>query len=152
MGEARLMKIIPYKLKTTNDLLTSNAGLICIAELMQQIDFSTKVDNLFPQSGSNRGFKPSIFVSSMVLMLHQGGTCLDDMRYIEEDKALLGLIGLKSIPKAGSVGDWLRRMNKDGVEASGNILTDLVKVALGKCKAVTLDIDATLSDVRLVDH
>jgi len=143
--KARLLKILPYTLKTTNDLLTSNAGLLCVAELMQQIGFSKLVDEHFPQSGSNRGYKPSTFVSSMMLMLHQGGDVLDDIRYIGEDKALLKIIALEAIPKAGSIGYWLRRMGATGVEASKNILTELVSFSLGKCKAVTLDIDATLS-------
>ena len=38
------MNILPYKLSTTNDLLTSRAGLITLAQLMQSIGFSNLVD------------------------------------------------------------------------------------------------------------
>ena len=139
------MKILPYTLKSTKDLLTSNAGLIAVAELMEKLDFVALVDKHFPQPGSNRGYPPSLFVSSLVLMLHQGGTSLDDIQYIEKDKALLSLMNLKEIPKPGSTGGWLRRIGNDGIQASGKLLTELVSISLGQCKAVTLDIDATLS-------
>ncbi len=90
-NRTRLMNILPYKLSTTNDLLTSRAGLITIAQLMHSIGFTDLVDQHFPAPGSNRGFKPSVFVNAMMLMLHEGGTCLDDLRYIHDDQALLQL-------------------------------------------------------------
>lgn len=139
------MKIVPYSMESTKDLLTSNAGLITVAELMQQINFETLADDFFPQPQSNRGYRPSLFVISLVLMLHEGGTSLDDIQYIEKDGALLKLMGLTNIPKSGSIGDWLRRLGDDGVQASGKLLTELVCISLGNCRSVTLDIDATLS-------
>jgi hypothetical protein len=139
------MNIIPYELATTNDLLTSRAGLITIAQLMKSIGFSQIVDLHFPQPNSNRGFKPSLFVNSTILMLHEGGACLDDLRYIREDKALCRLLGIKKIPEADSMGDWLRRIGQIGVTASTEVNRYLIQTTLGYRKDVTLDIDATLS-------
>jgi len=53
------MNILPYKLTTTNDQLTSRAGLLTIAQLMQSMQLGEHIDQQFPQPGSNRGFKPS---------------------------------------------------------------------------------------------
>ena len=139
------MKILPYKLSITNDLLTSRAGLITIAQLMQSIGFSNLVDQHFPAPRSNRGFKPSVFVNSMMLMLHEGGSCLDDLRFIRDDKALLQILGITSIPQADSMGDWLRRTGHVGVNAVAEINKPIIKLALRDCSSITLDIDATLS-------
>jgi len=137
--------MIPYELATTNDLLTSRAGLITIAQLMNSIGFSQLVDQHFPQPKSNRGFKASLFVNAMILMLHEGGSCLDDLRYIREDQALCRLLGIKQIPQSDSMGDWLRRVGEIGVTASTEINRHLIQLALHHRKEVTLDIDATLS-------
>jgi hypothetical protein len=69
------MNILPYNLSTTNDLLTSRGGLICIAQMMEKIGFCEAVDKYFPVSQSNRGYRPSVFVDSLMLMFKEGGTC-----------------------------------------------------------------------------
>lgn len=139
------MNILPYELANTNDLLTSRAGLIAIAQLMNSIGFTQLIDRYFPKPRSNRGFKASRFVNAMILMLHEGGSCLDDLRYIREDRALGRLLGIKQIPQSDSMGDWLRRVGQVGVAASVEVNRHLIQFALHKCKEVTLDIDATLS-------
>ena len=98
------MNILPFELESTNDLLTSRAGLVCVAELMKSLNFFDLVDQHFPAPGSNRGFKPSVFVNSLVLMLHDGGECLDDLRHVRDDSALRQLLGLKTVPQASSMG------------------------------------------------
>lgn len=137
--------MIPYELATTNDLLTSRAGLVTIAQLMDSMSFSELVDQHFPKPKSNRGFKASRFVNAMILMLHEGGTCLDDLRYIRNDQALCRLLGIKQIPEADSMGDWLRRLGQVGVKAVTEINRTVLQLALHHRKKVTLDIDATLS-------
>jgi len=139
------MDILPYKLSTTNDLLTSRAGLVCIAEMMNQLGFTAWVNRYFPAPKSNRGFKPDVFVNAIVLMLHEGGRCLDDLRHIRDDEALRTLLGLPSIPESDSVGDWLRRHGQEGVLAVTEINRCLLERSLSKHQRVTLDIDATLT-------
>jgi hypothetical protein len=139
------MNIIPYQLTTTNDLLTARAGLVCIAEVMKGIDFSGLVDRYFPAPQSNRGFKPCVFVNALMLMLHEGGRCLDDLRHIRDDEALRTLLGLPCIPESDSVGDWLRRCGQAGVSGATEVNRCLLAHTLTGIQSVTLDIDATLS-------
>lgn len=141
------MKILPYKLSITDDLLTSRAGLVCLGEVMTGIKFSQCVDTHFPSPKSNRGFEASVFVNALVFMLHEGGNCLDDVRYIRDDKALRELMGLTEAPESDSIGDWLRRYgeNNVGVNAVTDINRSTLSYGLGELKPVTLDIDATLS-------
>ncbi len=139
------MKILPYQIKTTNNLLTSRAGLLSIAELMKSLGLAERIDACFPQPGSNRGFRPSVFMETLILMQHEGGFHLDDVRYLQEDSALQTMLGLNQIPQAASLGNWLRRMGKHAQwnAALTQVNQAVLQSTLHQCKAITLDIDAT---------
>ena len=143
--QTRLMNILPYSIANTNDLLTGRGGLICVAELMRRIGFSSWVKQHFPAPGSNRGYAPAEVVTLWMLMLHEGARSLEDVRHIREDKALRTLLGLRRLPSADMLGDWLRRLGKDeaGIKALVKINRRLLGWGLGRCRRVTLDIDAT---------
>ena len=121
------MNILPFELESTNDFLTSRAGLVCAAELMKSLSLTDLLDNHFPTPGSNRGFKPSTFVNSLILMMHDGGKCLDDLRFIRNDLALRQLIGLKTVPQADSTGGWLRRLGQRGVSGIAKVNRSVLK-------------------------
>jgi hypothetical protein len=55
------------------------------------------------------------------------------------------LLGLKSLPSADALGDWLRRLGKSktGINALAQVNKSVLRGALHNCKQVTLDIDAT---------
>jgi len=137
--------MLPYKLDTTNDLFTSRAGLICIAQVMEQLKLSKLIDHHFPLPKSNRGFNPSVFIQTLILMQHEGSFHLDDVRHINEDEALREILELKKIPQASTLGEWLRKMGKntDSFSAWQSVNKVVLKAALHHCKKVTLDIDAT---------
>ena len=146
MGEqTRPMKSLPYKLKTTNDILTSRSGLILLAEVMSQLKLTQLVDQHFPLPGSNRGYSASDYVNTFVMLLNEGGRCLEDVRHLKRESSLLSVLGLNTIPSADAMGDWLRRLgqSKTGINALAQINKSLLSAALNKCKQVTLDIDAT---------
>ncbi len=137
--------MLPYQLETTNDLLTSRpAGLLSIAELMNSLGLADRINTCFPQPGSNRGFKPSVFMETLILMQHEGGFHLDDVRYVQEDVALQTLLGLEQTPQAVSLGNWLRRMGKhpNWTAALTQVNQTVLQSTLHKRKAITLDIDA----------
>lgn len=139
------MNILPYRIANTNDLLTSRGGLVCLAEWMRQIDFPAWVQHHFPKPGSNRGYGPAEVVTLWMLMLHEGARCLEDVRHIRADPALRKLLGLRRLPSADMLGDWLRRLGRDGVgiEALVEVNRRLLALTLRGCDEVTLDIDAT---------
>ncbi len=61
------------------DLLTSRSGLICIAQVMEQLNLAEWVDQCFPLPSSNRGFNPSVFIQTLILMQHEGSFHLEDV-------------------------------------------------------------------------
>lgn len=137
------MNILPYNLSITDELLTSRGGLLAIATLMDKLKLSQLIDKHFVLPKSNRGFNPSVFINSLILMHHEGGIRLDDLKYLKKDEAITKLLGLKNIPQPDSVGDWLRRMGISGVNALSLINKELCRIALKDTKKITLDIDAS---------
>jgi len=137
--------ILPYKLNTTNDLLTSRAGLLATGQLIETLNLAKHIDQHFPLPKSNRGFRPSEFIKTFILMQHEGSFHLDDVRHLQEDEALRTILELNKLPKATTLGDWLRRMGSqpDIQSAWVSVNKVLLQSALHRCKKITLDIDAT---------
>ena len=145
MQQLKAKSMLPYKLDTTNDLLTSRAGLVCIAQVMEQLKLAELIDQHFPLPKSNRGFNPSVFIQTLILMQHEGSFHLEDVRHLNDDAALREILDLKTIPQASTLGEWLRKTGKktSSLSAWNEVNKAVLKVALHQCKKITLDIDAT---------
>jgi hypothetical protein len=92
--------ILPHKLATTNDQLTSRGGLLAISQFMESMQLAERVDKHFPKPKSNRDFMLSTYIQTLVLMQHQGHFHLDEVRHLSEDTALTDVRGLTTIPHA----------------------------------------------------
>ena len=139
------MNILPYKLKSTNEQLTSRAGLLLVAQMMNQLELSKSIDNYFPAPKSNRGIPASSYLETLILMQHEGSFHLDDVKHFHEDEALTQVLGIKQMPKASALGNWLRRTGNDGqgMKSLSCVSKRVLKTALHRRKGITLDIDAT---------
>ena len=126
-------------------MLTSRAGLLAIGQLMDSLSLTERIDKHFPQPKSNRGYKPSEFIKTLILMQHEGSFHLDEVRHIQDDEALRTVLDLEKLPQATTIGDWLRRMGSQPQiqEAWVKVNKAVLQSALHRCKKVTLDIDAT---------
>ncbi len=102
--------IFPIKIEITREKLTAWGGLALMAEFNHGIGPWELTDRYLPEPGSNRGFKPSVLVDTLVLMLQGGGRSLEDIRELKYEEGLMKLINIKNIPDPDSVGDWARRM------------------------------------------
>jgi len=112
---------------------------------MDSLSLTERIDKHFPQPKSNRGYKPSEFIKTLILMQHEGSFHLDEVRHIQDDEALRTVLDIKKLPQATTIGDWLRRMgNQPQIqEAWVKVNKAVLQSALHRCKKVTLDIDAT---------
>ena len=138
--------ILPIKTETTDETLTSHAGLFLFGEFVHGLELSKYIDEYMPEPGSNAGFKPSMYVNPLLLMLHGGGRYLEDIREIEMDAGLQKLLPIKKIPSPDAFGDWLRRMGDEGglygLQQVNRKILDL-ELVREKRRGYTLDIDAT---------
>ena len=139
------MNILPHKLKLSKEAITAQSGLLAPLQLMQSLGFAHCIDQNFPAPKRKSGFPASTYLQSIILLLHSGGTRLDDMRTLRNDAALVSLLDIPCFPSSRAVGAWLHRMSKEQsvTKAQQAVNQLLLQATLGNCKRVTLDIDAT---------
>ena len=77
---------------------------------MEQLELSKSIDAYFPAPKSNRGIPASSYLETLILMPHEGSFHLDDVKHLHDDTALTQVLGIKQIPNASALGNWLRRM------------------------------------------
>ena len=137
--------LLPIKLEQSEERLTSLAGLVVVEELARAKGLWRRVDELFPGPGSGHGYAASEYVRPLVWMLHAGGRRLEDVRELRAEQGVLAHLGLKELPSADAIGDWLRRMGSRGVGALEELNRELIQGYLDVEPAeVTLDVDATI--------
>jgi hypothetical protein len=135
--------ILPIKLERSSERLTSLGGLVVLEELARAVGLWEEVDRALAGPKSGRGYAPQAFVQGLVWMLHAGGRRLEDLRELRAEQEVLGALGLKALPDAGTVGDWLRRQGEKGAAAIAQISRKLIAPCLESAEEVTLDVDAT---------
>ncbi len=105
---------LPFKVVGTNESLIGRTGLVLPYEMARALKLPQIIDRELPPPGSGHGYEPSQFVMPLILVLHGGGKKLEDLRGIKGEVSLRELLEMKELPVSGTVGDWLRRMGKDG--------------------------------------
>ena len=84
------MDILTYKTAHSTHTLSSRTGLVVLGELIRRLKLSETVDRLMPKTErSNRTYRSSTIVNTFMLMLHEGGRSLDDVRRLRDESALL---------------------------------------------------------------
>ena len=139
------MRIANYKIKSSKELLTSQAGAILFGEFIEKIGFYKSLDSHMSLPGNHRGYEAKVYMSSLMLMLHVGGKYIEDLRLIDRDVAMKRLLGLK-VPSSSAMGDWLYRTGiGTGIDELRKVNNDILKLGLAEIseKDLTLDIDAT---------
>jgi len=89
------MDIVNDRIADTKHALTSRAGLVTVGELIQQLKLPEFIDRLLPKAGRSRAYATSQLFNTFMLMLHDGARCLDDVRRLRQEPALMQLLGLK---------------------------------------------------------
>jgi hypothetical protein len=138
--------VLRFKLEMTRDLITAHAGLALLGEFAVGLGLNKALDRYLPGPGSGVGYLASEHVFPLIVMLNGGGRSLEDTREIRGDVGLREVLGLKDMPSADAVGDWLRRGGrKGGLEGLEKVNRKILKRGLKgrKRKDYTLDIDAT---------
>jgi len=100
--------VLDFKIESTEEELTAHGGLALLAEYNHGMGLRQLADQHLPVPGSSRGYAPSVFVESLVLLLQGGGQTLEDLRELEQEAALMKLVGREVIPDPDTLGDWLR--------------------------------------------
>lgn len=132
------------RLERTDERLTRRSGLVLIDRFGKRLDIAKRIDSVFPPPGSNRGFLPSAFVTTLTEMMIDGATCLEDVRTFRDDAAYKAMTDRDRYPTSDALGDWLRRHGeRDGAAHVGQVNGELVRTMTFE-RDLTLDIDTTL--------
>jgi len=124
--------------------LTRRSGLVLIDRFGKRLDIAKRIDSAFPPPGSNRGFLPSTFVTTLIEMMIDGATYLEDVRAFHEDTAYQAMTNREHYPTSDALGDWLRRHGaNDGPAHIGHVNSELVRTMTFE-RDLTLDSDTTL--------
>ena len=139
-------KVLPFKLETTNDVITPHAGLAVFGEFIHATDVINQINRELPAPGSNRGYLPALFIVPLLLMLHGGGRSLEDLRKIRADSGLQEILKMETLPSSDATGAWLGRIgNNSGLAGLQKVNNNIVRRAIKRDdnSEFTLDIDAT---------
>ena len=138
------------KLKQTFEPLTGQGGFLAFGEYLRGMKLRERVATHLPAPGSNRGFGPDVFVQTLISLQILGGQTLSDLRELEREKTLLGLLDQTVIPDEDTVGQWLRRMGdpekkQTGLVGLGEVRDEIAREILSRdgMKDYTLDLDAS---------
>jgi hypothetical protein len=143
--------ILPFKLDTTQDSITAQAGLVLFGEFVIGLNLKHLCARYLPAPGSAAGYSPFAFAFPLQLLFNGGGHSLEDLRMIERDWALREALGLDELPSTDAVGDWLRRMGCGvGLRGLERINQRVVERELAKEEGsdYTLDTDATIIEAE----
>lgn len=145
---------LAYKIKKSNWKITPFGGSAIIFDQIEKLGIGEKIDKELNKPGSNRGYSPSVYVKSLITLLHLGGENIKDMEKLSSDEVLKEMGGFKKIPHISSIGDWLVRQGGEegdyarssAIEGLGKVMTYISGVGLKEeaRRAITLDIDATM--------
>ena len=138
-------KRVLFKLGITGDRLTSRSGLLVVDKLLEALEIEQQADGLLPPPNSNRSYRHSTVVKAFVLMLNEGGKCLEDVYHLHSEHELLKFAGMAQVPGADTLARWLRSDGEAGApqvhQLSRTVIAKILELL--RVKRVTLDIDAT---------
>ena len=145
-------EVFPFDLERTDEPLVARGGLVVPHQMAKALGLPGKIDQELPAPGSGRGLPPSAYVVPLLLMLHGGGRAMEDLRELRAEASLQKLLHIKRIPASCTVGDWLRRMGKDGRGLAGleKVNGHLVEQVLVRkaTEEYTLDLDGTIIEAE----
>jgi hypothetical protein len=144
--------ILPFKIEKSDEPLIARAGLVLPYEMARAVKLPQVIDRELPSPGSGHAYEPSQFIMPLIIMLHGGGKKLEDLREIKGEVSLRELLEMKELPASCTVGDWLRRMGRDGrgLSGLGKVNDHLVAEVLKRDERTeyTLDNDATVIEAE----
>jgi len=141
-------EVFEFEIEQSDEPLIARSGLVLPHQMAKALGLPRKIDSELPAPGSPRGKAASAFVMPILLMLHGGGKTLEDLRELRAEVSLQKLLKIKDFPASCTVGDWLRRMGKDGrgLDGLGRVNRYLVHKVLENDDPgdYVLDVDATI--------
>lgn len=94
--------------------VTDLGGLVLPLALLRRVKAPAVIDERVEVLKLHLPYHESDHIISQALMLYAGGTCLEDMAILQQDPALLKMLGAERTPDPTTSGDFLRRFEPRG--------------------------------------
>lgn len=82
-----------------------------------------------------KGYDPAVYIAALIFNFTNGGGSLADAERLDDDEALKCLLGIKKFPDQSAVGEWLRGVGDEGLEALRRIIREFVRWSLDRAEA-----------------
>ena len=112
------MDIQSYKISTTKDKSASRSGLAVLAEPVRKLGLDSHFERPVPGPGSSRGLRSGAYLTTFMLMMHEGSRHPGGVAQLREERPLLELLGIRRLPGDDALGRWLRRCEKSSAESA----------------------------------
>jgi hypothetical protein len=96
---------------------TAYGGLSLAVALVRQLGVERALDQALDLLQSHRPFTESDHVLTHVYNLFVGGTCIEDIAYLQASEPVRRMLGAARIPDPTTAGDFLRRFDAGALEA-----------------------------------
>jgi hypothetical protein len=116
---------------------TAHGGQLAVAGLAQEYGLWKKLrayPALDPRSDQHKGYDAQVYVAAFLFGFCSGGKSLADTERLEQDEALKALLGIKRFPDQSALGEWLRKIGAQGVEALRRLNRDFCAWALRRAE------------------
>ena len=91
---------------------TCHGGITLLLSLWRQFNVADTIDDKVSVLQRHRPYHESDHVLAQVLNLFTGGTCIEDQATLQQDLAVLRLLGSERFPDPTTSGDFLRRFDE----------------------------------------
>jgi len=78
--------VFNFNIERTEKNITANAGLPFFARYIHGLGVNQLADTYLPPPGNTKGYKPSEYIDTFILLLCGGGRSLEDSRMLKQDQ------------------------------------------------------------------
>lgn len=132
---------------------TEIGGLALAVRLFSKLKVAQRIDKALSLLRLHRGYFESDHVLTHVYSLFAGGTCIEDIAYLQQSEPVRRLLGTEQIPDPTTAGDFLRRFDAEDIarldRVGDQVHRDVWKkhYARGKQAQVLVDLDSHVHHV-----
>ena len=116
---------------------TAHGGQMAVNALANEFGLWERIKRegaLDSRTHKGKGYDPAVVIAALVFNFTYGGSCLADAERLDEDEALKSLLGIRKFPDQSTLGEWLRGVSDEGLEALRRIVREFVQWSLHKAQ------------------
>lgn len=99
-------------------------GLSLVSELVRVLKLPQHIRSSLNLLKKRRAYSESEHVLTHVFNLYLGGSCIEDISLLQSDEAVRRMLGTKQVPDPTTAGDFLRRFDRESLDALSSVIDD----------------------------